>query len=257
MVIGYIIGVFFAIWLFTLPRQISQKREEREFQSKMDAKYDSMVDISDSTVPSDIDTIIEFLEKETKNVLSEAKESVPVNAAVAMLGGGKGMFVYRVIKGISGAFEWKGDLAASRISTYISELKEYKTRKESNDFHRDNTGGLVLTLRTLERSIPKLINFRKEEIQSLYNQGILPVDSYERQCYNLANIEGCLAREAEYLQVIVQTYKDIRKRVGDEREEARQGVKAKESASIAYKRGYISASEYQQKVRDIDAQRRS
>lgn len=73
MVIGYIIGVFFAIWLFTLPRQISQKREEREFQSKMDAKYDSMVDISDSTVPSDIDTIIEFLEKETKTCYLKQK----------------------------------------------------------------------------------------------------------------------------------------------------------------------------------------
>ena len=56
-----------------------------------------MVAISASTVPSDIDTIIEFLEKDTKNVLSEAKESVPVNAAVAMLGVGKGMCGFRVI----------------------------------------------------------------------------------------------------------------------------------------------------------------
>jgi hypothetical protein len=201
--------VFFVIWLFTLPKQISQKREEREFQSKMGAKYDSMVNVPDSTAPSDIDTIIGFLKREEDNVQSESKESLPANAAAAAFGGGKGMFVYRVAKGLSEAPEWKGDIAVSRISTYQKELKDYKKRKESKDFHRDNTGGLVVTLRTLKSSIPKFIRFRKGEIQSLYNQGILPPDSYEKQCRNLGNIESCLARETKYLEQLcgpIKTY---------------------------------------------------
>lgn len=115
----------------------------------------------------------------------------------------------------------------------------------------------LLTLRTLKSSIPKFIQSRKDEIQSLYDQGILPTDSYERQWHNLENIESCLAREVEYLEEVVQTYKDIRKKVSAEREEIKRAEQAKESVAVAYKRGYINASDYRQKIQDIDAKKDS
>lgn len=112
--------------------------------------------IPDSTIPSDIDAIIEFLERKEDHVRSESKESMPANVAAACLGGGKGMFVYRIAKGLSGAPKWTGDLAASRIATCQKELKEYRKRKESKDINSDNTGGLLTHLKNAQKFDPEI-----------------------------------------------------------------------------------------------------
>ncbi|AGB40417.1 hypothetical protein Halha_0423 [Halobacteroides halobius DSM 5150] len=241
----YWIGVFIAIYIISL---LINKKEDKKPDSRKNLKEkwkkDNLDDAIEVINTEDIDQIIAFLEVEAEIAVSEGKDTRSLAGMGTVIFGPIALLAEGVKELINGS-KWRGQGGKARIDSYIKDLKEYKKIKlKGIKKASDEKGKLKFSRGRLENKIPKLINYRKEELDALNEEGIVSDEKRIEELNRLKEIEGYLSSEINYINSVIM-----------EREEMDQKVKQyhdkKDKINKAYERGYMSEEDYQSKLQEI------
>ncbi|GAB6099268.1 hypothetical protein JCM16358_11470 [Halanaerocella petrolearia] len=242
---AYMIGVFIAIYIIVL--MVNKKNDSKEDSRKnlkKKWKNENMDDSIEIINTEDVDQIINFLQEQAEMSESEGKDTSWL-AGVGTAVFGPIAILAQGAKELINSSKWRGQGGKLRIEGYINNLEDYKEIKlEGAKKASEEKGSLKYTLGILKNKIPKLIDYRKEELSTLKKEEVISEKNYTEAVNNLEKIEECLDNEINYINSIIKERENMDQEVNDYHDK-------KEQIEKAYKRGYISEEDYKSKLAEL------